>query len=481
MIADNSAILARLDEEERGLEAANAAMAERHASAAAARRAAEAALAESEGALGELTERHAMIAAQREQHEKTIAAAEARAGRRAAEVAALAAELQALETTDLVSATAAAQTAVSAAEGEREARDAETAAADERLTVARDAAAAAREALAEAERARDRIETEAATLAAILASSSEGRAPVVDAVSVAAGYEAALGAAFGDDLEAPSDVEAAAHWRAAHTGEGDPSLPAGVEPLARHVEAPAVLQRRLAQTGLVDRNDGAALQVGLKPGQRLVSREGDLWRWDGYVATADAPRSGAQRLARRNRLAALQAEGGPARARAAALETELDAAEAAVRAATEADREARERLRLARQALDRARQTLAEAEREENRTAARRASLQEAAARLGADREESEAAAASARAELGATGELEDLAARISEQRARVEEDRAAQAEARAAAESMAREADIRSGRLGGDRRRAADLARAGGQCGKPDRNADRPAGRSHR
>ena len=46
MVADNTAILARLDEEERGLEAANAAMAERQAKAARRRKAAEAALAD---------------------------------------------------------------------------------------------------------------------------------------------------------------------------------------------------------------------------------------------------------------------------------------------------------------------------------------------------------------------------------------------------------------------------------------------------
>ena len=32
---------------------------------------------------------------------------------------------------------------------------------------------------------------------------------------------------------------------------------------------------------------GQALQPQLKPGQRLVSREGDVWRWDGFTAAAD--------------------------------------------------------------------------------------------------------------------------------------------------------------------------------------------------
>ena len=36
--------------------------------------------------------------------------------------------------------------------------------------------------------------------------------------------------------------------------------------------------------GVVERSNGAHLSGALKPGQRLVSREGDLWRWDGFAA-----------------------------------------------------------------------------------------------------------------------------------------------------------------------------------------------------
>ena len=37
--------------------------------------------------------------------------------------------------------------------------------------------------------------------------------PLVDAVTVQAGYEAALAAALGDDLQAPLDESAPHHWR----------------------------------------------------------------------------------------------------------------------------------------------------------------------------------------------------------------------------------------------------------------------------
>ena len=45
-----------------------------------------------------------------------------------------------------------------------------------------------------------------------------------------------------------------------------------------------------------------------RPGQRLVSREGDVWRWDGFTSAADAPSAAAKRLAERNRLALLEVE-----------------------------------------------------------------------------------------------------------------------------------------------------------------------------
>ena len=63
----------------------------------------------------------------------------------------------------------------------------------------------------------------------------------------------------------------------------DPALPEGVEALAQHlVAAPQELQRRLAQIGVVERADGDAAAQRLKVGQRLVSRQGDLWRWTAW-------------------------------------------------------------------------------------------------------------------------------------------------------------------------------------------------------
>src|SRR5262249_15906054 len=60
--------------------------------------------------------------------------------------------------------------------------------------------------------------------------------------------------------------------------------------------------------GVIKREHATRLAAMLKPGQRLVSREGDLWRWDGFSVAADAPAGAARRLAGKNRLAEIEAD-----------------------------------------------------------------------------------------------------------------------------------------------------------------------------
>ena len=153
------------------------------------------------------------------------------------------------------------------------------------------------------------VRTELSTLARMLVPVRDDDVPpIVDKLKVASGYEIALGAALGDDLDAPIQTDYPIHWRRIDPASDDAGLPEGAEPLFNRVKGPAELTRRLRQIGVVSRNVGHRLQPALKPGQRLVSREGDLWRWDGFVAAAEAPTAAAQRLAQRNRLADLEAQ-----------------------------------------------------------------------------------------------------------------------------------------------------------------------------
>jgi chromosome segregation protein len=292
------------------------------------------------------------------------------------------------------------------------------------------------------------MEAEAATLSRLLARPTDGAAPVIDAIEVAPGFEAALGAAFGDDLDAPADDSAPVHWSSIAETRVDPTLPFGVQSLADHVRAPAVVSRKLRQIGIVARADGPELQQQLRPGQRLVNREGDLWRWDGFTAAADAETASAQRLASRNRLAVLDGEFAGARDLVAERQRQLEAAAAALGSAGEEETRERAAWREAQRALDAARAALADVEREAGRIAARRSAVDEARNRLAISLAETEATLAAARNGLMTTPEPAQLSDRLAGLRSRVEEDRSALAEARAAVESLAHEAELRSGRL---------------------------------
>src|SRR5690606_32843878 len=211
-------------------------------------------------------------------------------------------------------------------EAERLALDAE-----ETRRRAQEAEKAAREPMQAAERAAGDLAAEAKTLADLLAvGESDLWPPVIDAVSVEHGYETALGAALGDDLAVPDDMAAPIHWTALPPFDAAPALPEGATPLSYFVKGPSALARRLSQIGIVvSVEDGKRLQPQLKPGQRLVTQEGALWRWDGYTAAADAPTASARRLEQRNRLADLETELADARTKAAEARAAYDAAHVA--------------------------------------------------------------------------------------------------------------------------------------------------------
>src|SRR5690606_10308568 len=138
---------------------------------------------------------------------------------------------------------------------------AETAAlaAEEEAGAAQGKLEAARPRLAELEALVTRLEAEASTLGRMLNTGAGLWPAIVDELQVAPGYETALGAALGDDLEASSDEGAPMHWSVAIDLYDDPALPQGAEPLSRHVAGTPLLARRLNQIGLVDAVDGPAL------------------------------------------------------------------------------------------------------------------------------------------------------------------------------------------------------------------------------
>lgn len=160
----------------------------------------------------------------------------------------------------------------------------------------------------EAEGEANALRAEVAALARLVERDTAEGGQVLDLLRVESGYEKALGAALADDLRAPAiGPDAASGWATLPSYLTAQQLPDGVAPLTKFVDVPEVLGRRMNQVGLVRREEGAQLQAVLKPGQRLVSLEGDVWRWDGFrAASEDAPSAAALRLQQLNRLVELK-------------------------------------------------------------------------------------------------------------------------------------------------------------------------------
>ncbi|CAG0962126.1 MAG: chromosome segregation protein SMC [Rhizobiaceae bacterium] len=450
MVRDNADVLARLCTEEASLQADNAGATEREIATRVAFEEATTKLSLSEGALSKLTAERAEAAAARQQAERALRDSAERRDRLRRQIADVDRETQEI-----------AQRIAGLADPVEKRRLVDHAA--EALALAEGAAVAAERAVAEARSAESslraplqearavlaRVETEARTLAKILNASGGGLFPaVLEQIRVRKGFETALGAALGEDLDLPLDPGAPAHWAGAEADSSDPALPERVQPLSSVVEAPRQLARRLAQIGIVEPGDGHRMRPLLKPGQRLVSRDGALWRWDGMVASADAPTAAAQRLAQKNRLAELDAEAVAATRTLRTAEEALGAAEARVRLAVENEKHCRQAWRDAQHHVESARDTLAKAERAAGELSSRRAALAEARLRLDDSQLEVNAAHAEAERALAALPDLGDLQVRLDRTAADVARDRATLAEARANYEGLRREAEARLRRL---------------------------------
>lgn len=283
----------------------------------------------------------------------------------------------------------AARVAVARAEAERQ--DMERARAAERQA-AEASHAAANDTLQKINARLTKLRAEESGVAAALKSAANSLwPPLLDAITVEPGFEKALGAAFGEELEASSDRGAPIHWLPLGAMEDAPALPEGATPLAAHVQSLPELERRLAFIGVVaDDDTGAALQASLRPGQQLVTREGAVWRWDGYTMRAGAPSSAAVQLSQRNRLADIRqqiegvvAEQAGAQARVDAETTWLAAARDAEKTCVE---QARAHERQVAEAARRRTQGAGEATRTAERTAQQSIAQAERAAREALDR-----------------------------------------------------------------------------------------------
>ncbi|HEX5999129.1 MAG TPA: AAA family ATPase [Hyphomicrobiaceae bacterium] len=254
-----------------------------------------------------------------------------------------------------------------------------TVAAEETAQAAAAQAKASSDAAAQASLAAGQIKTEMETLSKLLKPADEsGIPPVLDQVKVASGFELALAAAIGDDLDVPVATEGPARWTLNPGGEIDPALPRTIEPLAAHVVAPEELARRLKQIGVVAQADGPRLQRFLRPGQRLVSVEGDLWRWDGFVASAQGALAAASRLRERGRLGLLMEQEKAQRQAAEEARAAAEAAAEAHRKAQTEERQLRQQWRDCQARLAETREALTAMERQARETEAKLAGVADA-------------------------------------------------------------------------------------------------------
>lgn len=319
--------------------------------------------------------------------------------------------------------------------------------AEARLGAAIDALAKAEAERQAAAAARDAAESDAAAARAALAALRAEAQALTEALDrqsgdralnhIAAdpGYERALAAALGEDLDADLTGDGPRRWAGADAQAGDPALPAGCERLGDHVRAPGALARRLAQIGVVETDDG---RLSLAVGQRLVTKDGQLRRWDGYVARGLGA-AAAERLVRVNRLATIEqampgaeAKVGDAETRSEQARSATDAARTAGETARRAEAEATAAIREAQRAEDQAGVEI-------ERLALRRAALTERAQQIETDRTEAAGALAESQAAVDALPDAGATAATVAARRETAEAAREALAEIRAEAATHAR------------------------------------------
>jgi chromosome segregation protein len=307
---DAGEVIERLEWEVEQLQRAHEGHEERLAEAAEVAREASSILTDREQVLTAATEDAARLAARHQSAQRFLADSRTAVDKAEAEAARAAEAVRTAEAalTDATEAMALADECKAEAVAMAEAADEALAAAEEARATVQDRESEARAARSAAEGEASAIRAEVAALAKMVQREANAGSQLLDQLQVEPGLEKALGAALADDLRAPVvGADRPSGWVGLPDYDSPQSLPDGVTPLARFVEGPGVLARRLGQIGLVDGKDGPRLQPLLQPGQRLVSREGDLWRWDGFRAGAeDAPSAAALRLQQLNKLTQLK-------------------------------------------------------------------------------------------------------------------------------------------------------------------------------
>ncbi|WP_299702121.1 chromosome segregation protein SMC [uncultured Tateyamaria sp.] len=340
----------------------------------------------------------------------------------------------------------AAQVAATDAEATAKRADAALISAEEARAETQSREADARAERSEAEGEMNALRAEAGALAKLVERDTAEGGQILDRLQVQQGFEKALGAALADDLRAPEvDADGPSGWAVLPPYDTDQPLPDGVTALTQHVSVPDVLVRRMSQIGLVEADDAARLQPLLKPGQRLVSQEGDVWRWDGFRAWAeDAPSAAALRLQQLNRLEELKQSLERATSRADGARQAHEALTARMAELTEADKQARNARREADRMVADAARALSRAEADRNLAEGRLESLGLAVTRHEEDAMAARARVSEAETALADLPDLEVARAEVEDLRMTVEAARITMMSRRSAHDDLRRTGEAR-------------------------------------
>ena len=405
-----------------------------------------------EGAFGQLTEDVARLAARHQSAERLLQDAETTL-KRSEEAEVKAGEDAKAARNDLATAEAAeatAQTALKTATKAAEVAEAALVDADAAREAAQSKEADARAGRSSADGEVKALQAEVAALAKLVDRDTAEGGQVMDLLTVKSGFEKALGAALADDLRAPViESDGISGWASLPDYADAPDLPKGATPLTDVVTTPPVLKRRLHQVGLVSQADGPRLQAELRPGQRLVSEAGDLWRWDGFRAGAgDAPSAAALRLEQLNRLQELKQDLVEATARSDGAAKAHEMLRAELESLTERVTAARGARRDADHALTEANRAMSRAEADRNIAAGKLEAAELAAKRHGDEATAARTRKTDAERALAELDDLDALRKTVEDVKVTVEAARMTMMARRSAHDELKREGEARAKRV---------------------------------
>jgi chromosome segregation protein len=276
-----------------------------------------------------------------------------------------------------------------------------------------------------------------------------------EACRAAEGCDEALASALGSAFHAPIG-EGDLHWWS--NGQQPSAVhPAGSSPLSDMVTVPEELLAAISAIGVArDEADAEAISRHLTSGQSVVTKDGWLWRWDGYRSRGNA--EGAAVTRRERRVREIEAEIASLAERRDTLD--LPNLEAKAADATKAETAARQALAIAERDLAEARRQIEHIERRrvelETMISAANETLSESAAQLEADT----ADVTAAREELDRHPSITASEATLRTARdAQTAADKAYDG-ARLALDRVRREAETRSVRTAAVRKQMAEIER---------------------